>query len=864
MFPGDDQIELAVNVQELISVAKGDQYYLAVWTDIRTVNEILTVFGSGPYFEEQMGNTRDIYAVRYDLSGNLVDQEPIVVSNATYSQTRPRVAWNGENFLVTWVGEREAYFYEDVYAARVSQQGVVLDDPAITVWQDVVSVWPNVTSDGNNWFVAWIDWFPVDRGIIGARIGPDGTVLDPVPVDIRLEGANLWTSFDFTWAVDEYLVVWQEDGWVKGQRFASDLTPIDPIAFNVNPQGFRNTSAPRVATDGTDFFVVWNEDRTSVISRVFGSRVTHGGQVLDPEGITIQGAVEYNEFEPAVEWDGTNWWVAYNDDAGSRYDMDMVVKRISPAGVILDPVGIVVRSTPEYQQQADIQPATGGGAHVFWREQTRSAGPYDVMKADVAADGTVSPAEGVGVGLPRQQQTRFASHDGVHMAVYLSEVSMESRVLAQRFDDEGNAIDLEPIVVGLGEESRVGTPGMGAPGVAWNHSLYLVVWSNLNVIYGRRIAEDGTLIDPAPFVIMTQNDQADVAALAGNFLVVGSHEYSGDFRTIQGARVRGSDGTVLDPSPLWIGGNYDLIPRAAAFGNRWLVVWETQISHNDDYSQIKANFVDQGGSMSGVFYVNPNGVGDDPKIAVNGDEALVVYSDRTVPYDVQLDGQIIGTNGQWIGPEIAISDDLEDQHFPGVAWDGRQYLVAWVDYRDVAYLDQPRGDIYISRVTEDGTVKDPDGVQISSGPLGEEYPEIAAQGGKFLLSYSKITGLTSDETYRVGARVVEEDLPGLLLAAPSPGRAGELNTFTVSGATPGEKVHFVYGFQNGSTDVPGCPGVTVDITNPMIAGGVVADVNGIAMFEITVPGGASGRTVWIQSVELGTCQVSNMNGHTFP
>lgn len=857
LFPGDAEIHLAANDQELVSVAKGDRYYLAVWEDEQTVNSRLVVLSGGPYFTEHMGNMRDIYGIRFDLNGIRVDDEPIVINNGTYNQARPRVAWNGENFLVTWLTERDAYFYDDVMAARVSEDGAVLDNPPITVRQDVTEVWPHVTSDGTNWLVAWHEWIGLDNGIMGARIAPDGILLDNPPVTLVGDGVFSWEMFDFAWATDEYLIVFPGAG-VRGQRFTSDLQPIDPVPFPIQLGSNFESRKPRVATNGTDFFVVWHEQMSYVNDRVVGARVTHDGQVLDSNGIVVEGASEYVWFEPVVEWDGTFWWVAHESDA-DQFDTDLVAKRIRPNGTIVDPDGIMVRSTPHYQSQPDIQPAVGGGVKVFWMEPYEGGGPFDLLKADIAQVGTVGPVEGVPMGLPKQQWTRFASHDGIHMAVYLSEISGESRVMAQRFDTDGNAIDLEPIQVGAGGEMVVDPPG-----VAWNNSLYLVVWSEYNIVYGRRLAEDGTPIDPAPFQIMSENDQPDVAALGDLFLVVGSHEYSGDLRTIQATRVRGSDGVILDSSPRWIGGNYDIVPRVTAFGDRWLVVWESQNSHDQDYSQIEGNLVGQDGNTTGYFTINGNGLGDDPSVAVNGDEALVVYSDNAVYSDASIDAQLIDLNGQRIGSEIRLVDVPEYQVMPSIAWDGQQFLAAWVDYRDVIYLDQPRGDIYAARIDADGKVKDPNGVKISSGPLGEEYPGIAAEGGKFLLSYAAISGITRDVNYRVGAHSVVEDLPGLRFSTPGPGRSGELNTFRVVGASPGEPIYFIYGFENGMRAIPGCPGERVGIANPQIAGMAVADAEGIAVFEAMVPGGASGVTLWLQAVEVATCSVSNLISHTFP
>ena len=84
--------------------------YLVVWEDSRTnYNNILD--GAAPQGGDEGGQQlKDIYAARLDAAGQLMDPTPIVVAQAPWSQTRPQVAWNGQNWLVVWNTERVADF----------------------------------------------------------------------------------------------------------------------------------------------------------------------------------------------------------------------------------------------------------------------------------------------------------------------------------------------------------------------------------------------------------------------------------------------------------------------------------------------------------------------------------------------------------------------------------------------------------------------------------------------------------------------------------------------------------------------------------------------------------------------------------
>ena len=98
----------------------------------------------------------------------------------------------------------------------------------------------------------------------------------------------------------------------------------------------------------------------------------------------------------------------------------------------------------------------------------------------------------------------------------------------------------------------------------------------------------------------------------------------------------------------------------------------------------------------------------------------------------------------------------------------------------------------------------------------------------------------------------------------SPGLAGQLNQLVIVDGTPGETVYFGYGTGPGSVPVPGCSGVSVRVANPVLLGSAVVNVLGQTGLPVDVPATASGLTVYVQALELGTCSVSNLLVHTFP
>ena len=105
--------------------------------------------------------------------------------------------------------------------------------------------------------------------------------------------------------------------------------------------------------------------------------------------------------------------------------------------------------------------------------------------------------------------------------------------------------------------------------------------------------------------------------------------------------------------------------------------------------------------------------------------------------------------------------------------------------------------------------------------------------------------------------------PTPILDPPTPGRAGEVNEWHMTGLRPADVVHFVYGVAPGAFPIPGCGSIGVNIASPIYMGHAIADVEGNAVFSRFVPEYARGRTILVQALQRTTCLTSNVVEHTF-
>lgn len=148
--------------------------------------------------------------------------------------------------------------------ARVSDAGLVLDTPEFAITQDSAASPESLFYDGENVLVAWTQFARLSPDMLGtrlraARVGPDGSVLDPSGVTL-LEGP-------------------------------------------------RNRTAPTVTFDGRFHWVVWAEGALDLPldfrfpTDLVGMRVTPGLSVVDPGGLTI-ASEPGPELQPALASDG--------------------------------------------------------------------------------------------------------------------------------------------------------------------------------------------------------------------------------------------------------------------------------------------------------------------------------------------------------------------------------------------------------------------------------------------------------------------------------------------------------------------------------------------------------------------------------
>jgi hypothetical protein len=287
----------------------------------------------------------------------------------------------------------------------------------------------------------------------------------------------------------------------------------------------------------------------------------------------------------------------------------------------------------------------------------------------------------------------------------------------------------------------------------------------------------------------------DVAALGDTFLTVTSWLSSPEIRQIAGARIRGSDGVVLDASPVVIGGNFSLSPHVSRFGSRWLATWETHPSHDNPASSVNASFVRPDGTPVSTFLVSSAAYSVTPDVAAAADTAVIVWSDNRTGASggdifarrLLLDGTLLDSGG------FPVASAANAQTQPAVAWDGSLFVSAYHDDRNVRYLDAPRADIYGTRFTASRIVLDPTAFAVMADTIPDLEPSVASVSGVTVMAGSTFRPAAPYAAYRFGFRLLTGG-GGAAAASLAPGPGANVEqTANVSTSRPslgGVVIHY--------------------------------------------------------------------------
>jgi len=608
-----------------------------------------------------------VWGARVSSAGVLLDSVNICIADQTEERTVPKVAFNGTNYLVVWQDGRNHSY--DIYGTRVSPAGVILDPSGIQISRsDETDEYPSVASNGSDFLVVWQDKRNSgnDEDIFGARVSGSGQVLDTANIAVAAATAKQQVP-TVAACSGGWLVAWEDsrnEATAADDIYAARVTTSGSV---LDPAGIIVSHAdsiqycPQPASDGTNCLIVWGDSRNGS-GDVYGARVSDAGAVLDPSGLAIHASPNFWAGDPYVAYTGNQYLVVWEDDSiTGGYDCDLLASRVTTGGQVLDPEGVVVTQA-SYDQYWPVIAKGSANLLVAWQSYPTND------DADIYAN-LVNPS-----GVPLDTTDNLLS-----MVVYPYE----------QFN----------------------------PAAAFDGTNFLTVWHDTRApetqqyLYGARITQSGSLLDPGGFFINASSAGIMAPAVAfgsSNYLVAWDCSAGSNY-WVNALRVTPS-GAVLDSNPIYtaISGSGGDAPAVAFDGTNWFVV----AAFNDfgGLANVQGVRITQDGQLVDTHAIRlayiPRGL-NWPAVAFGATSYLAVWSDYRSSSTYDIYGARVSTDGTVLDTAIAISTAATSQYSPSVAFDGTNWLVTWQDNRNGGERE-----LFGARVSQSGTVLDPSGIRL--------------------------------------------------------------------------------------------------------------------------------------------------------
>ncbi|GMU08940.1 HYR domain-containing protein [Corallococcus caeni] len=678
-----------------LAVAPGKQSGTAVAS---SGNDFLVVW------DDASLSVRALRAARVSGSTGQILGSPFAVSNSTAGQIWPAVAFDGTHYLVAWTDYR-GRVDTDIYGARVRASDGALLDPAGILICSVAGYQasPAVAFDGNRFLVVWQDSRSVAPGLHGARVGVDGVVIDRTSLPISTT-AGAKFSPAVSAVSGTFLVTWinvqNSQREIQATRVrTSDGMVLEPSGLKLGTATAYDTDAgASVASNGSDFLVVW-EDGFGSDNRIRMRRVLKDGSLPEPQGLTLAYSEAHKQV-PVVAFDGTRFMVVWSSERFGQQDIHGVRLRASDLVVLDDPPRLL-----SVRPNTEGSPAVAAGANsylVVWHDDRDWQGTYDIMGVRVrASDGAVLDAVAIPIatGLNIKRAPSVSYSDGGFLVVWYDNPSIprtsHTDIHGARIrESDGAVLDSTPIVISAALGSQV------YPKVASGAGVHLVTWTDyrngkelVSDVYAARVrASDGVVLDPDGIpVAKDSHTEAEpaVAYGAGYFLVAWTDSRNGSANPdVYAARVRPEDGTVVDSPALPITTQAELqrAPAVAFDGTSFLTVWYEQRSGVP--SEILGTRVrpEDGALLDGAgrAFFPANVSKGPPVVAFDGQAYLLVWRENGPSAFQLMGGRLWPDLSPLDGERFLISDipmSVSSTTTPAVAsWGQGRFLVVYEPY----------------------------------------------------------------------------------------------------------------------------------------------------------------------------------------
>ncbi len=321
-----------------MGVALGSEFRVNTWTTNTQSLPSVAMDSDGDFViawnsYHQDGSWYNIYAQRYNSSGIPVGNEFRVNTITEYSQAFPRIAMDSDgDFVITWSNYYPDVVWSDIYAQRYDSSGNPLGSEfRVNTWTTHHQAWSYVAMDSDGDFViAWHSYYQDGSSydIYAQRFNSSG-----IPVGSEFL-VNTWTTdiqVASSVAMDndgDFIIAWlsgSQDGYGYGiyaQQYESSGAPVGS-EFRVNTWTTSSQIRPSVDMDSDgDFVIAWESmSQDGSYYGIYAQQYENSGAPLGSE-FRVNTWTTGSQVNPSVAMDSEGdfviaWSSNYQD--GSYY-----------------------------------------------------------------------------------------------------------------------------------------------------------------------------------------------------------------------------------------------------------------------------------------------------------------------------------------------------------------------------------------------------------------------------------------------------------------------------------------------------------------------------------------------------------------
>ena len=317
-----------------------------------------------------------VFFARLDAGGNRIG--PLVtVSQGAFHSSGTTLAWTGSEFGIAWMDKRSGRF--EIYFTRFASDGTPLMSNTAIVTSPRDATWPYLVWNGSEYGLVWLDnrddqydeeiyFARIDA--LGARIGPDVrvTTLASGPYTPRLAwnggGYGLsWTDRRLPGGNVDKVFFARLDGY--GAKLAPEqrVSDLNAAAFGVS-----------LVWTGSGYALAWGDSRNGLFFDIYFNRLDTMGLPLGPD-VRVTTPDSFSSIGPSLAWTGAEYGVTWADARDGAGEYEIYFAGLTEQG---QKIGDDVRVTHATFKSADPSMIWNGSEFALgWKDQRRDGEDYE-------------------------------------------------------------------------------------------------------------------------------------------------------------------------------------------------------------------------------------------------------------------------------------------------------------------------------------------------------------------------------------------------------------------------------------------------------------------------------------------------------